>query len=230
MDVRFINTWHDPQEERTAAASLFDAGAAGGLHRRRHPGRRRRRQGEGQVGASPMTTRLLQGRRLPDRAVLDLGSRVRPHRQAGQGQDVQGRLRVLRRRLQGDGPVRVHGRPDAAEGHHRPSRGRRPEGQGHPRQDAGRHSAAGSTSSPGRSRTTPARRSCPAGAEARAVRPRPVPARRARVDARRACTGGPTGITVELPALTLVADRRRRAPWATARGPRSSVRSDGTEP
>ena len=27
MDVRFINTWHDPQKEREAAASLFDAGA-----------------------------------------------------------------------------------------------------------------------------------------------------------------------------------------------------------
>jgi basic membrane protein A len=27
MDVRFINTWHDPQGERTAADSLFDAGA-----------------------------------------------------------------------------------------------------------------------------------------------------------------------------------------------------------
>ena len=27
MDIRFINTWHDPQLERDAAASLFDAGA-----------------------------------------------------------------------------------------------------------------------------------------------------------------------------------------------------------
>jgi basic membrane protein A and related proteins len=27
MDVRFINTWHDPQKERDGAASLFDAGA-----------------------------------------------------------------------------------------------------------------------------------------------------------------------------------------------------------
>jgi len=27
MDIRFINTWHDPQIERTAADSLFDAGA-----------------------------------------------------------------------------------------------------------------------------------------------------------------------------------------------------------
>ena len=27
MDVRWINTWHDPIKEREAAASLFDAGA-----------------------------------------------------------------------------------------------------------------------------------------------------------------------------------------------------------
>jgi basic membrane protein A len=27
VDVRFINTWHDPQKEREGAASLFDAGA-----------------------------------------------------------------------------------------------------------------------------------------------------------------------------------------------------------
>ena len=27
VDVRFINTWHDPQKERDGAASLFDAGA-----------------------------------------------------------------------------------------------------------------------------------------------------------------------------------------------------------
>jgi basic membrane protein A and related proteins len=27
IDVRFINTWHDPQKEREGAASLFDAGA-----------------------------------------------------------------------------------------------------------------------------------------------------------------------------------------------------------
>ena len=27
MDIRFINTWHDPVKERDAAASLFDAGA-----------------------------------------------------------------------------------------------------------------------------------------------------------------------------------------------------------
>ena len=27
LDVRFINTWHDPQKERDGAASLFDAGA-----------------------------------------------------------------------------------------------------------------------------------------------------------------------------------------------------------
>ena len=50
---------------------------------------------------------------LPDRPVLDLGPGVHADRRAGQGQDLQGRLRVLRRRRQGDGPVRLHGRRDA---------------------------------------------------------------------------------------------------------------------
>ena len=51
---------------------------------------------------------------LPHRAVLDLGPGVRPDREAGPGQDLQGRLRVLRRRLEGDGPDGLHGGPDAA--------------------------------------------------------------------------------------------------------------------
>ena len=43
---------------------------------------RRRRPGEGQVGGHLRPPGLVQGRRLPDRAVLDLGSRVRPDRGA----------------------------------------------------------------------------------------------------------------------------------------------------
>ena len=80
MDIRFINTWHDPVKERDAAASLFDARRRRGLHRRRHPGRRRRRAGEGQVGGHLRPPQLVHGRALPDRSVLDLGSRVHAHR------------------------------------------------------------------------------------------------------------------------------------------------------
>ena len=36
MDVVFINTWHDPIKEKAGATALFDAGAAGRVHRRRH--------------------------------------------------------------------------------------------------------------------------------------------------------------------------------------------------
>ena len=92
----------------TAAASLLRRRRRRRLHRRRHAGasptsRRRRASGR-----SPTTTRRrARTTRCLDRAVLDLGSRVRPDRQAGQGQDLQGRLRVLRRRLEGDGPVRA---------------------------------------------------------------------------------------------------------------------------
>ena len=63
MDVRFINTWHDPVMEKEGAASLFDAGAQvvfTGADTRR---RRRRGPGEGQVGRHLRPPRLLQGRR-----------------------------------------------------------------------------------------------------------------------------------------------------------------------
>ncbi len=128
---------------------------------RRHPGRRGRGRRPRASGRSPTTTRLLQERRLPDGAVLDLGSGIRPDRQAGPGQDLQGRLRVLRRRLEGDGPVRLHGWPDPAEGR------RGPAGRGPRRRSRTRcprcwpGPSAGSTSSPGRSRT--ARQGAPRG-------------------------------------------------------------------
>ena len=100
------------------------------LHRRRHAGRRRRGQGEGQVGGHVRPPVVLRGQgRVPHRPLLDLGSRVRPDRPAGEGQEVQGRLRVLRRGLEGDGPLRLHGRPDPPEGPRRPAPGRRRQGQ-----------------------------------------------------------------------------------------------------
>ena len=56
MDIRFINTWHDPVKEHDARGLAVRRRRAGRLHRRGHAGRRRRRAGEGQVGASPTTT------------------------------------------------------------------------------------------------------------------------------------------------------------------------------
>jgi hypothetical protein len=55
MDIRFINTWHDPVKERDAAASLFDAGADvvfTGADTPPSPTSRRRRAS----GRSPTTT------------------------------------------------------------------------------------------------------------------------------------------------------------------------------
>ena len=50
MDIRFINTWHDPQLERDARRVALRCRRPGRLHRRRHARRGRRRPGEGQVG------------------------------------------------------------------------------------------------------------------------------------------------------------------------------------
>ena len=121
--------------------------------------------------------------------------------EAGQGQDLQGRLRVLRRRFEGHGPVRLHGRPDAAARasptcRRRTSRrsrtpwprcwpatfGRFDVFAGPIKDNTGKELLAG-------------RR------EARAVRPRPVPARAPRgTSARPACTGGPTGSPSRCPS------------------------------
>ena len=67
---------------RTARPSLFDAGADVVFTGADTPRRRRRRPGEGQVGRHLRPPGLVQGRALPDRAVLDLGPRVRPHRRS----------------------------------------------------------------------------------------------------------------------------------------------------
>ena len=176
MDIRFINTWHDPGKEKDAAASLFDAGAQVVFTGADTPADADVATGEGQVGASRTTTRAPATSRMPHRAVLDLGPRVRPHRPAGEGQDVQGRLRVLRRQLEGDGPLRVHGRRDAAAGDRRPACRRRPEGQGHPRDDARRQHGRFDIVFNGPIKDNTGKELVPGRAEARAVGPRPVPA------------------------------------------------------
>ncbi len=183
MDVRWINTWHDPVLEKEGAASLFDAGAQVVFTGADTGAVADVAQEKGKWGVTYDHPASCKVDALPDRPVLDLGPRVQAHRGAGQGRDLQGRLRVLRRRLEGDGPARLHGGRDAAAGHQGPAGRRRPAGQGHPGQDAqgrvhplrrlrradqGQHGQRG-----------PRRRR-----EAGADRPRPVPAA-----ARRECTG-----------------------------------------
>ena len=57
MDVRWINTWHDPVKERDGAASLFDAGAQVVFTGADTPAVGRRRRRRRASGASPTTTR-----------------------------------------------------------------------------------------------------------------------------------------------------------------------------
>jgi basic membrane protein A len=86
MDIRFINTWHDPVKERDAAASLFDAGADVVFTGADTPAVAGRRAGEEQVGGHLRPPQLVHRRALPDRPVLGLGPGVHAHRGAGQGQ------------------------------------------------------------------------------------------------------------------------------------------------
>ena len=138
MDIRFINTWHDPQLERDAAASLFDAGAQVVFTGADTPAVADVAQEKGKWAVTYDHPSSCKVDAVPDGAVLDLGSGIRPDRRAGQGRDLRSRLRVLRRRLEGHGPVRLHGRRDADEGRRGPARGRRDRRQGPAGQDAGR--------------------------------------------------------------------------------------------
>ena len=89
MDVRWINTWHDPTARERGRRVAVRRRRPGRVHGRRYArqrhGRRRRRAS----GRSPTTTPApASARLLPDGALLDLGTGVRPHRGGGQGRHV----------------------------------------------------------------------------------------------------------------------------------------------
>ena len=217
MDVRFINTWHDPQKEREAADSLFAAGADVVFTGADTPAVADAALAKNKWAVTYDHPTLVQERRLPDGAVLDLGPRVRPHREAGPGQDLQGRLRVLRRRLEGDGPVRLHGRPDAPEGRRRPAGGRPRQGQGHPGQDAGRHVRAVRRlrrADQGQHRQGAPRRPARSSSSRTSTSSRPGRPGNA---CKTCMYWWNDGITVALPKLTLASHRLR--PAGAARGP-----------
>ena len=98
MDVRWINTWHDPVKEKEGAASLFDAGAQVVFTGADTPAPADVAQEKGKWGITYDWVGSLQGRALPDRAVLELGPDLRQDRQGGERRHLQARLRVLRRR------------------------------------------------------------------------------------------------------------------------------------
>ena len=117
MDVRWINTWHDPVVEKEAAASLFDAGAQVVFTGADTPAPADVATGQGQVGHHLRLCRLLQGRALSDRPLLELGPGLHQDRRGRESQDLQARLGLLRCRHRRLGPVRLHGRPAAHQGH-----------------------------------------------------------------------------------------------------------------
>ena len=136
MDVRWINTWHDPVVEKEAAASLFDAGAQVVFTGADTPAPADVATAKGKWGITydyvgsckvdgcltapywnwgPVYTKIAEGVKAktykPGWDYFDAGQR----------------------RL---GPVRLHGGPAAHQGHGRSAGGRYPDGQGHPGQDA----------------------------------------------------------------------------------------------
>ena len=88
LDVRWINTWHDPVVEKEAAASLFDGGAQVVFTGADTPGPGRCGAGEGQVGHHLRLGRLLQGRALPHHHLLGLGQDLRQDRPRPDRQDL----------------------------------------------------------------------------------------------------------------------------------------------
>ncbi len=81
MDVRWINTWHDPVIEKEAAASLFDAGAHVVFTGADTPAAGRCGHREGQSGASTTTGSATARRALPHHPVLELGPGLCARRQ-----------------------------------------------------------------------------------------------------------------------------------------------------
>ncbi len=92
MDVRWINTWHDPVIEKEAAASLFDGGAQVVFTGADTPAPADVATAKGKWGITYDYRRVLQGRALPDRAVLELGPGLHQDRAGCEGQDLQARL------------------------------------------------------------------------------------------------------------------------------------------
>ncbi len=74
MDVRWINTWHDPVLEKEAAASLFDAGAQVVFTGADTPAVADVAQEKGKWGVTYDWYGSCKVDALPDRTVLDLGS------------------------------------------------------------------------------------------------------------------------------------------------------------
>ncbi len=179
MDVRWINTWHDPVKEKDAAASLFDAGADVVLTGADTPAVADVAQEKGKWGVTYdhyssckvdhclTTIYWLWG---PEYARIGEQVKAKTYKAGYEYFDAETKSLGLFGFMDGQTPT---------AGDQGPARGRRADGQGHARQDARRHlhplrrlrrSDQGQHRQGG-----PCRRR-----QARPSRPGPVPARRSR--------------------------------------------------
>ena len=138
MDVRWINTWHDPTLEREGAASLFDAGAQVVFTGADTPAVAQVAEEKGKWGVTYDHPGSCTSDACLTAPYWIWGPEYARIAESGPRGHVRGRLRVLRRRLRRHGPLRLHGGRDPAARHRRPARGGRAAGEGHAGRDAGR--------------------------------------------------------------------------------------------
>ena len=181
MDVRFINTWHDPGKERDGAASLFDAGAQVVFTGADTPAAADVAQEKGKWGVTYDHPSSCHVEKCLTAPYWIWGPEYARIAEQVKAKTYTAGYEYFDAEFEGDGPVRVHGRRDATAGHQRPPRGGRDQGQGDARHDAGeryrslRHRLQRTDQGQHRQGAAPRR------PEARAVGPRPVPAGGARV-------------------------------------------------
>ena len=117
LDVRWINTWHDPVVEKEAAASLFDGGAQVVFTGADTPAPADVAQAKGKWGITYDWVGSCKVERCLTTIYWDWGKIYAKIAQGLDRQDLQARLRLLRCGQRRAGPVRLHGRPAADQGH-----------------------------------------------------------------------------------------------------------------
>ena len=138
MDVRFINTWHDPALERDGAASLFDAGAQVVLTGADTPAVAQVAEEKGKWGV----TYDYPGSCTSDACLTAPywiwgPEYLRIAEQVAAGDYTAG-YEYFDADADAMGLYRLHGGPDAAARHRRPARRGRSDGEGHAGRHAGR--------------------------------------------------------------------------------------------
>ena len=229
MDVRFINTWHDPVKEKDGAASLFDAGAQVVFTGADTPAVADVAQEKGKWGVTYDHPGVVQGRACltapywiwgPEYARIAEQVKAKTYKAGYEYFDADSKAMGLFGFMDGETPSQ--GRRRAC----------RPRTSSRSRTRSPRcwpASSAGSTCSPGPIKDNKGKELLPAGESSSSptsTSSRPAHPGRS---ARPACTGGTRASRVELPALSAVVSRRRRG--ARGREPRlMPPRTDGVQP